>query len=42
LLAEQLEVKEVINKALCSVTVIEVKAKDQVTNKVAQLEEVIQ
>jgi hypothetical protein len=33
LLAEQLEVKEVVNRALRSVTVIEVKAEDQVTSK---------
>jgi hypothetical protein len=42
LLAEQLEVKEVVNRALCSVTVVEVKAEDQVMKQVAQLEEVIQ
>jgi hypothetical protein len=42
LLAEQLEVKEAVNRALRSVTIIEVKAEDQVTKQVAQLEEVIQ
>jgi phage shock protein A len=42
LLAEQLEVKEVVNRALLSVTVVEVKAEDQVPKQVAQLEEVIQ
>jgi hypothetical protein len=42
LLAEQLEVKEAVNRALRSVTIIEVKAEDQITKQVAQLEEVIQ
>jgi hypothetical protein len=42
LLTEQLEVKEMVNRALRSVTVIEVKAEDQVMKQVAQLEEVIQ
>jgi hypothetical protein len=31
-----------VNRALCSVTVLEVKAKDRVPQQVAQLEEVIQ
>jgi hypothetical protein len=38
---EQLEVKEMVNRVLRSVTIVEVKAKDQVTKQV-QLEEVIQ
>jgi hypothetical protein len=42
MLAEQLKVKEMINRALCSVTVVEVKAEDRVPQQVAQLEEVIQ
>jgi hypothetical protein len=42
LLAEQLKVKEMVNRALHSVTLIEVKAEDQVPKKVVQLEEVIQ
>jgi hypothetical protein len=42
LLAEQLEVKELVNRALCSVTVIEVQAEERVPQQVAQLEEVIQ
>jgi hypothetical protein len=42
LLTEQLEVKEEINRVLCSMTIIEVKAEDQVMKQVAQLEEVIQ
>jgi hypothetical protein len=42
LLAEQLEVKERVNRALLSVTVIEVKAKERVPQQVVQLEEVIQ
>jgi hypothetical protein len=42
LLAEQLEVKEMVNRALCSVTVVEVKAEERVPQQVAQLEEVIQ
>jgi hypothetical protein len=42
LLAEQLLIKEVVNRALRSVTVVEVKAKERVPQQVAQLEEVIQ
>jgi hypothetical protein len=42
LLAEQLEVKEMVNRALRSVTVVEVKTEEQVPQQVAQLEEVIQ
>jgi hypothetical protein len=42
LLVEELEVKEAVNKELLSVTVVEVKAEDEVTKQVAQLEEVIQ
>jgi hypothetical protein len=42
LLVEQLEVKERVNRALRSVTVIEVKAEERVPQQVAQLEEVIQ
>jgi hypothetical protein len=42
LLTEQLEVNELINRALHSVTVIEVKTEEQVPQQVAQLEEVIQ
>jgi hypothetical protein len=42
LLTEQLEVKERVNRALRSVTVIEVKAEERVPQQVAQLEEVIQ
>jgi DNA repair exonuclease SbcCD ATPase subunit len=42
LLAEQLEIKEVVNRALRSVTVIEVKNEEKVPQQVAQLEEVIQ
>jgi hypothetical protein len=42
LLAEQLEVKERVHIALHSMTVIEVKTKERVPQKVAQLEEVIQ
>lgn len=42
LLTEQLKVKEAVNKALRPVTLVEVKVEDQVTKKVAQLEEVIQ
>jgi hypothetical protein len=40
--AEQLEVKERFNRALRSVTVIEVQIEEQVPQQVAQLEEVIQ
>jgi septation ring formation regulator EzrA len=42
LLAEQLEVKEMVNRALRSVTVVEVKAEERVPQQVVQLEEVIQ
>jgi hypothetical protein len=42
LLAKQLEVKERVNRALLSVTVIEVQTEEQVPQQVAQLEEVIQ
>jgi flagellar hook-associated protein FlgK len=39
---EQLEVTEAVNRALCSMTVLEIKAKDQVTQQVNQLAEAIQ
>jgi hypothetical protein len=42
LLTEKLEVKEAVNKALHSVSVVEIKAEDRVTQQVEQLEEVIQ
>jgi chromosome segregation ATPase len=42
LLAEQLEVKEAVNRALRSVTVLEIKAEDRVTQQVNQLAEAIQ
>jgi hypothetical protein len=42
LLAEKLEVKEAVNKALRSVTVLEIKAEDQITQQVDQLAEAIQ
>jgi hypothetical protein len=42
LLTEKLEVKEMVHRALFSVTVIEVKTKERVPKQVAQLEEVIQ
>jgi hypothetical protein len=42
LLAEKLAVKEAVNRALRSVTVIEIKAEDQVTKQVDQLAEAIQ
>jgi hypothetical protein len=42
LLIEQLEVKEMVHRALRSVTVVEVKTEEQVPQQVAQLEEVIQ
>jgi tetrahydromethanopterin S-methyltransferase subunit B len=42
LLTEQLEVKEVVNRALHSVTVVQVKEEDRVTQQVENLEEVIQ
>jgi chromosome segregation ATPase len=42
LLAEQLEVKEAVSRALHSVTVIEIKVEDRVTQQVEKLTEVIQ
>jgi hypothetical protein len=42
LLTEQLEVKEMVNRALRSVTVVEVKAEERIPQQVVQLEEVIQ
>jgi hypothetical protein len=42
LLAEQLEVKEAVNRALHSVTGLEPQAEDQVTHQVEQLTEAIQ
>jgi hypothetical protein len=42
LLAEQLEVKEVVNRALFSMTVIEVQTEEIIPQQVAQLEDVIQ
>jgi hypothetical protein len=42
LLAEQLEVKEAVSRALHSVTVVEIKAEDRVTQQVEQLTEAIQ
>jgi hypothetical protein len=42
LITEQLEVKELVNRALHSVTIIEVRAEEQIPQQVAQLEEVIQ
>jgi hypothetical protein len=42
LLAEQLEVKEAVNRALHSVTVIEVQTEERIPQQVAQLEDVIQ
>jgi hypothetical protein len=42
LLVEQLEVKERVNRALRSVTIVEVQTEEQVPQQVAQLEEVIQ
>jgi hypothetical protein len=42
LLAEKLEVKEVFNRELHSVTVIEIKAEDRVMQQVEQLIESIQ
>jgi hypothetical protein len=42
LLAEKLEVKELINRVLFSMTVIEVKTEERIPQQVAQLEEVIQ
>jgi hypothetical protein len=41
-LAEKLEVKEAVNRALLSVTVIEVKTEERIPRKVAQIAEVIQ
>jgi hypothetical protein len=41
LLMEQLEVKEAVNKELLSVTVLEIKAEDRVTQQVNQLAEAI-
>jgi hypothetical protein len=41
LLTKKLEVKEMVQKSLRSVIVIEVKAEEQVPQQVAQLEEVI-
>jgi hypothetical protein len=38
LLAEQLKVKEMVNRELRSMTVVEVKAEDRVPQQVAQLE----
>jgi hypothetical protein len=42
LITEQLEVKEQVNRALLSVTIIEVRAEERIPQQVAQLEEVIQ
>jgi hypothetical protein len=42
LLAEQLEVKEAVNRALRSVTVLEIKVEDRVTHQIEQLTEAIQ
>ena len=39
---EQLEVKEMVNRALHFVTVVEVKAEERIPQQVVQLEEVIQ
>jgi hypothetical protein len=41
LLIEQLEVKEVVSKALHSMTIVEIKAEDQVTQQVEKLTEAI-
>jgi hypothetical protein len=41
LFVEQLKVKEVVNRSLRSMTVVEVKAEDQIMKKVVKLEEVI-
>jgi hypothetical protein len=41
LLAEQLEVKEIVNRVLPFVTVIKVQAEERVPQQVAQLEEFI-
>jgi transcription termination factor NusB len=40
-LTEQLEVMEMVHRALCSMIVVEVKVEDQVPQQVAILEEVI-
>jgi hypothetical protein len=42
LLAEQLEVKEMVNRTLRSMKIVKVKAEERVPHQVAQLEEVIQ
>jgi uncharacterized protein YaaN involved in tellurite resistance len=42
LLAEKLEVKEAINRALHSMIVVEIKVEDRVTQQVEHIEEVIQ
>jgi hypothetical protein len=42
LLVEQLEVKEAVNGALRSVTVLEIKVEDRVTQQVDQISEAIQ
>jgi hypothetical protein len=42
LLAEKLEVKEMVQKSLHSVTVVEINNKERVPQQVAHLEEVIQ
>jgi hypothetical protein len=42
LLVEELEVKEAVNKALLSVTVIEVKTEERIPQQVAQIADVIQ
>jgi hypothetical protein len=42
LLMEQLEVKEVVSRALCSVKVLEIKAEDRVTHQVEHLTKSIQ
>jgi hypothetical protein len=39
---EQLEIKELVNKALLFVNIIEVRAEELIPHQVAQLEEVIQ
>jgi hypothetical protein len=41
LLAEQLKVKEVVNRALCFVSNLEKKVEEPVENQVAQLAEAI-
>jgi hypothetical protein len=42
LFTEKLKVKEMVTKALCSVTIVEVKVEEQVPQQVEQIEEVIQ